>query len=110
MQRARVDTEVRALADLASQDLGRPWVDAVRRASSSRLDELGDRLDKAMADTDLQVAKIPVWAGAVRLLQWLLILAAIGGGGWLAALAVMDFLELDKPTLPEVERASRSRR
>ena len=102
IQRARVDTEVRALADLASQDLGRPWADAVRRASSSRLDELGDRLDKAMADTDLHVAKIPFWAGAVRLLQWLLILTALGGGGWLVALAAMDFMELDKPTLPKL--------
>ncbi len=102
VQRARIDAEVRALADLASQGLGRPWVDAVRRASSARLDELGDRLDRAMADTDLQAARIPVWAGAVRLLQWMLILTALAGAGWLATLAVMDFLELDKPTLPEL--------
>ena len=46
------------------QGLGRPWVDAVRRASTSRLDELGDRLDAALAGTDLGVAKIPWWAGA----------------------------------------------
>jgi hypothetical protein len=56
-----------------------------------------------MADTDLGVARIPVWAGAVRLLQWLLILAALAGGGWLAAMAGMGFLELDKPTTPKVE-------
>ena len=102
VQRARVDTEVRSLADEASNGLGRPWVEAVRHASTSRLDELGDRLDAAMAGTDLGVAKIPRWAGAVRLLQWVLILAAIGGGGWLAALAGMGFLELEKPTTPEL--------
>jgi hypothetical protein len=102
VQRARVDTEVRDLADQASQDLGRPWVESVRRASISRLDDLGDRLDAAMAGTDLGVAKIPVWAGAVRLVQWLLILTALGGAGWLVALAVMGFLELPEPTTPKV--------
>jgi len=102
VQRARVDTEVRVLADQASQDLGRPWVEAVRRASTSRLDDLGDRLDAAMADTDLDVAKIPAWARAVRLLQWLLILTALGGAGWLATLAVMDYLQLPDPTLPKL--------
>jgi GTP-binding protein EngB required for normal cell division len=102
VQRARVDTEVRALADHASTGLGVPWAEAVRRASTSRLDELGDRLDAAMANTDLGVAKIPRWARAVRLLQWVLILAAIGGAGWLGAMAGLDFLELEKPTTPEL--------
>ena len=82
VQRARVDTEVRALADDVSAGLRQPWADAVRRASISRLDELGDRLDAALAETDLGVARLPVWAGLVRVLQWLLILAALGGGGW----------------------------
>ena len=66
MQRARVDTEVRALADDVSAGLARPWADAVRRASTSRLPDLGDRLDRALADTDLGVARMPVgpaWSG-----------------------------------------------
>jgi GTP-binding protein EngB required for normal cell division len=87
VQRAKVDTEVRALADDVSAGMTRPWADAVRRASTSRLDDLGDRLDAEIAATDLGVAKIPVWAGAVRVLQWLLILAALVGGGWTVALA-----------------------
>jgi GTPase Era involved in 16S rRNA processing len=102
VQRARVDTEVRALADGASDGLGRPWVESVRHASTSRLGDLGDRLDAAMASTDLGVAKIPVWAHGVRLLQWLLILTALVGGAWLGALAVGDYLQLPDPSLPEV--------
>lgn len=82
VQRARVDTEVRALADDASAGLGPSWVEAVRRASVSRLPEVGDRLDRSLAATDLGVDKLPVWAGLVRVLQWLLILAAIVGGLW----------------------------
>jgi hypothetical protein len=103
VQRARVDTEVRTLADDASDGLSRAWVDAVRRASTSKLADLGDRLDAAMAGTDLGVRRIPRWAGAVRLLQWLLILAALAGALWLGALAAVDYLQMPEPPLPEVE-------
>ena len=100
VQRARVDTEVRALADEVSTGLARPWVDAVRRASVARLPELGDRLDRALADTDLGAARTPVWAGVVRALQWLLLAAALVGGLWLLALAGAGFLQLPEPSTP----------
>jgi GTP-binding protein EngB required for normal cell division/uncharacterized integral membrane protein len=102
IERARVDTEVRALADDVSAGLAKPWVDAVRRASVSRLPDLGDRLDGALASTDLGVERIPVWAGAVRLVQWLLITAALLGAAWLAALAVMGYLQVPQPATPRV--------
>ncbi len=92
VQRAKVDTEVRALADDVSAGMTRPWADAVRRASISRVGDMTDRLDAEIAATDLGVARLPVWAGAVRLLQWLLILAALVGGGWTAALAASGSL------------------
>ena len=100
VQRARVDTEVRALADEVSTGLTRPWAQAIRIASVSRLDDLGDRLDGALAATDLGVARIPGWAGVVQALQWLLIIAAIVGAGWLAALAGMAYLQLPVPDTP----------
>ena len=100
VQRARVDPGVRALADDASSGMTRPWSAAVRRASTSRLEELGDRLDAALGATDLGAARIPWWAGAVRLLQWMLILAALGGGAWLGVLAVMGYLQLPEPATP----------
>ncbi|QBR93900.1 GTPase [Nocardioides euryhalodurans] len=101
VQRARVDTEVRALADDASEGMARPWANAVRSASTSRLEELGDRLDAALGATDLRVARIPVWAGGVRVLQWLLILSALAGGVWLGVLAVMGYLQLPAPATPD---------
>jgi len=87
VQRAKVDTEVRALADDVSSGMTRPWAEAMRRASTSRLEEISDRLDAEIAGTDLGVARLPVWASAVRALQWLLIIAALVGGGWTLALA-----------------------
>ncbi|CAN5630287.1 hypothetical protein BH11ACT8_BH11ACT8_16010 [soil metagenome] len=93
VQRARVDSEVRALADDASAGLGEPWVESVRRASAARAPEMGDRLDQALARTDLGVANLPVWAGAVRVLQWLLILGAVGGLVWAGLLAAGGSLQ-----------------
>ncbi len=100
VQQARVDGEVRALADEVSQGLGRPWATAVRRASTSRLDDLHDRLDRALGGTDLGAARIPVWAGAVRVLQWLLILSALAGAVWLGSLAVIGYLQGPSPETP----------
>src|SRR6476659_9435955 len=96
----RADTQVRALADEVSTGLARPWVDAVRRASVARLPELGDRLDRALADTDLGAARTPAWAGAVRALQALLLAAALVGGLWLLARAGAAFLQLPEPSTP----------
>ncbi|HEV7876350.1 MAG TPA: GTPase [Nocardioides sp.] len=102
VQRARVDSEVRMLADDVSTGLAKPWADAVRRASVSRLPDLGDRLDAALADTDLGASRVPVWAGAVRFLQWVLILGALAGAGWLGVLAVMGYLRMPQPGTPDV--------
>jgi H+/Cl- antiporter ClcA len=38
----------------------------------------------------------------VRVLQWLLILSALGGGVWLGAAAVVDYLQMPELSLPKV--------
>jgi hypothetical protein len=102
VQRARVDSEVRAVADDVSAPLARPWADAVRRASVSRLPDLNDRLDSALSDTELHADRIPVWAGLVRVLQWALLLATLAGVGWLAVLAGNRYVSDSTPSTPEV--------
>ncbi|GAB3256383.1 GTPase [Nocardioides dilutus] len=92
VQRARVDSEVRELAEDVSAGMTPPWTDAVRRASLSRLSEVTDRLDLAIAETDLGVARLPVWANLVRVVQWLLILTALVGGVWSVAMAASGTL------------------
>ncbi|HSE69479.1 MAG TPA: ABC transporter [Nocardioidaceae bacterium] len=101
VQRARVDTAVRAVAEDAAAGLSKPWEAAIRRASVSRFDDLGDALDRAVGGTDLGMTRTPVWWRLVRVLQWLLILTALGGGLWLAALAVMGYLQLPEPATPD---------
>jgi len=88
VQRARVDSEVRALADETGSGLGEPWQEAIRTASVSKIGDLNDRIDAALGSVDLGASRLPVWAHLFRLLQWLLILAAIGGGVWTVAALV----------------------
>ena len=102
VQRARVDTEVRAFADHVSEGLAPSWAAAIRKASTSRLPDLGDRLDRAVATSDLGAERLPAWAGLVRVLQWILIIAAIVGGLWLALLAFGSYARLPEPPTPEV--------
>jgi GTP-binding protein EngB required for normal cell division len=92
VQQARVDSEVRELADDVSAGMTPPWADAIRRASLSRLPDVTDRLDLAIAETDLGVARLPVWAGVVRVVQWMLILTALVGGVWSIAMAASGTL------------------
>ena len=101
VQRARVDTAVRAVADDAAAELTTPWAAAVRHASVSRFDDLNDALDKAVGTTDLGVGRTPVWWHLVRIVQWLVFLVAVAGGLWLAGLAVMGYLQMPAPETPE---------
>jgi GTPase Era involved in 16S rRNA processing len=101
VQRARVDTAVRAVADEAAADLTRPWAAAVRHASVSRLGDLNDALDRAVSGTDLGFSRTPLWWGLVRILQWLLFLTALAGGLWLAGLAAMGYLQMPAPETPD---------
>ncbi|MBS2937188.1 50S ribosome-binding GTPase [Nocardioides sp. J2M5] len=102
VQRARVDTEVRALADQVGEGMAPSWANAVRAASVSRLPDLTDRLDRAVATTDLGADRIPVWAGLVRVLQYVLIVSAIVGAGWLAMLSLGSYARLPEPPTPDV--------
>jgi GTP-binding protein EngB required for normal cell division len=100
VQRARVDSAVRGVAEDVAEDLSAPWADAVRRASVSRLPDLNDALDKAVAGTDLGVSRRPLWWRLVRLLQWLLLLAAFVGALWLGVLVALDYLQIPEPSTP----------
>ncbi len=102
VQRARVDTAVRAVADDVGAELSPPWATAVRRASTAHLDDLADALDKAVTTTDLGVSRTPLWWRLVRVLQWALVLTALAGGLWLGALAVMGYLQVPQPSTPRL--------
>lgn len=83
VQGARIDGTIRSLADEVSALMTSPWRASVRAAATGRTDEVASELDRALSSVDLGVQKLPWWAHLVRLIQWLLILAAVAGGIWL---------------------------
>jgi GTP-binding protein EngB required for normal cell division len=101
VQQARVETCVRGLCDDVSEGLAQPWVRSVRRASTSRFGDLGDRLDRVVTTTDLGVSGTPLWCRAVRVVQWVLFLTALAGALWLGALAGSAYLQMPSPGTPD---------
>jgi GTP-binding protein EngB required for normal cell division len=100
VQKARVDTAVRTLADQAAHGLRRGWADQIRRAARSAEDALPDRVDRAIATTDLDLAQHRRWWQLIRVLQWLLVATVVVGLGWLALSFLLAYLQL--PPLPKV--------
>ncbi|WP_375432226.1 GTPase [uncultured Friedmanniella sp.] len=100
VQRARVDSALRTLADTASDGMSRGWSDAVRRAVRSGESELPDALDRAVAGTDLDLSGHRRWWRGVQVLQWVLVAAVVAGLVWLGSAFVLAYLRL--PPLPDV--------
>ncbi|BBZ06886.1 hypothetical protein MDOR_10550 [Mycolicibacterium doricum] len=96
--RAGVDSAVRALADTASDGLPAPWPRIMRQAARSQADTVPDALDRAVGGADLGMARPPRWWRLVGVLQWLFVAVAVAGGGWLGALAVLAYLQIDLDT------------
>lgn len=74
-------------------------------AARSRLADLPDALDHAVAATDLGLARRPAWWRMVGVLQWLVTLAAAAGLGWLVlgyVLRALGLPALENPRLGEV--------
>jgi GTP-binding protein EngB required for normal cell division len=95
-QRAGVTDAVRRVRDAAGSDLAPGWRDSLRETLAEREADLPDRLDRAVAGTDLGVQRRPRWWSLVGGLQWLLLAVALVGAGWLLALAALGFAQLDE--------------
>jgi len=101
---AGVATAVRRARDVMADGLPQAWRDDLRRTVEVSEGRLADRLDRAVAGTDLGPARVPFWQRAVGGLQWLLALLALAGALWLLALVVLGFFQLDDVVpLPRVE-------
>lgn len=82
VQKARVDQGLRRLVDQASEGMPSGWARAVHDAAHTNDSLLADDLDRAIAGTDLKVKSPSWWWLVFTLLQWLLIVAVVGGLAW----------------------------
>ncbi|MGC4808038.1 GTPase [Micromonospora sp. DT233] len=104
-QRAALGLAVRAVADDAAATLPAPWASAVTSAARSRLVDLPDALDRAVAGTDLGLDRRPLWWRFVGAVQWLVTVAAVAGLGWLALGYALRALGLPALGYPRVGEA-----
>ncbi|MGY1811161.1 GTPase [Blastococcus sp. SYSU D00820] len=95
VQRAGVTTAVRAAREAVGAGLAPPWRDVLRETAEVSEERLADRLDRAVAGTDLGPERTPLWQRAVGGLQWVLALVALAGALWLLGLAVLGLVQLD---------------
>ncbi|HTF08716.1 MAG TPA: GTPase [Asanoa sp.] len=101
-QRASLGIALRSVTDSAGGDLPEEWRVAVGDAARSRLSDLPDALDKAVAGTELGVERKRTWWRAVGLLQWLVTLVAVAGLVWLVAGYIVRALGLPRFDYPMV--------
>jgi hypothetical protein len=104
-QKSAVGLSVRAVATRAAAPLPEMWAPALNTAARSRVNDLPDALDRAIAKTDVGAEHKPLWWRGVGLLQWLLIAAAAAGLGWLLlgyAVRVLGLPELHHPKVGAV--------
>lgn len=102
-ERARTDAAVREFADAASAGAPGPWRAAIRGAARGGRDHLPDALDQAIAGTELLAGRKSWWWGPFNIVQWLALLAVLGGLGWLGVLAALGYFQLPVPEVPRAE-------
>ncbi len=101
-QRSAVGLTVRAVATRAAAPLPDVWAPALNNAARSRTADLPDALDRAVAQTDLGLQRTPIWWRVVGLLQWALVLSAVGGLVWLIVGYLVRALSLPDLEYPRV--------
>jgi GTP-binding protein EngB required for normal cell division len=104
-QKSAVGLSVRAVAARAAAPIPEVWAPALNAAARSKLGDLPDALDRAVAKTDLGLSRKPFWWTAVGLLQWLFTIAAVVGLGWLIAgyaVRIIGLPAFDNPKVGEV--------
>jgi hypothetical protein len=60
----------------------------VRRASAGRADEIIPQLDRAVSTAGVATLKTPAWWYVINAVQWLALLAFVGGFAWWMAVVV----------------------
>ena len=100
--RAAVSMSVRGFADAAGEGLTESWRAGIRSVADGTIASLPDELDLAIARTRLP-AKGSWWWAIFAVVQWVALLAALVGAGWLLANALLPGVGLPRFEVPTVE-------
>ncbi len=100
--RAGVDDAVRDAVEIVAGELPPRWAELVRAQAATAALQATDALDVAVATTDLEVSRTPMWWRAWDLVQLLVMLVAVVGAAWLAILAGLSYLRVSTSSGPDV--------
>ncbi|MGO1510541.1 MAG: GTPase family protein [Actinomycetaceae bacterium] len=100
-QVSALTTAVRRHVEARAAGLPDRWRADVGEDVESRVPGLLQKVDPEIGAVDLGQARRPAWWRVLGFLQWVLVAAAIVGGVWLGALAVMGYLQMPAPATPE---------
>jgi GTP-binding protein EngB required for normal cell division len=102
LQSAQVDSAIRTVSGQAAEGLEAPWPGVLRSAATAHEPELANRLERAVATTELNT-RSPRWWRVAGLVQAVLAAIALAGGAWLLVLVALGYLQIeDAVPLPEV--------
>lgn len=87
----------------ASADLPESWREPLREKVHTNTAVLDDGIDAAIAGTPLGVERSSWWWPVVKVIQWVALVAALGGALWLAGYPVAGYFQFELPEAPRVE-------
>lgn len=99
---ARMSMAVRTFTDETVSSVSAPWRAAARTTAEQTLDALLSTLDLAIARTPLP-AKGSWWWVLVGIVQWIAVVAGLGGALWLVGAALLPTFGLPAFPLPAVD-------
>lgn len=102
-EHAAVEHGINQYVAEASQELPDSWKEPLREMVNDNVQILDDGIDSAIAGTPLGVERSSWWWPVVKVIQWVALVAALGGALWLAAYPVAGYFQFDLPQAPRVE-------
>lgn len=103
VQVASVNSGVRNFAQRSAQGIAEPWNSSIQDAAMSNNESLPKNLEKALSSVDFHWGKKRWWWPVMNIIQWLALLCAIVGLGWLLSYTVAGFFQIQLPAAPMIQ-------
>ncbi|WP_434923062.1 GTPase [Glutamicibacter sp. PAEs-4] len=100
---AAIEHGINQYVSEASADLPESWKEPLREKVHTNTAVLDDGIDAAIAGTPLGVERSSWWWPVVKVIQWVALVAALGGALWLAGYPVAGYFQFELPEAPRVE-------
>lgn len=101
VQHAQVENAIRSLVQDATVGMPQPWPTAVLGRVGDSSDDLLRGLDSAISEMDFDERR-PRWWALASALQVIVATAAVVGFLWLTLLFVLEWLQIPRPPVPNV--------